>query len=181
MKYEVKDFEERYFAGLEFEGGVTLGKKDDIPKLWDKFLNDVLEDIPSRKKGFPVIGLECYPPDFMESKVYDYYSLVETEGLITSDDLYVTKKLPKGKYISFEIGFDLFPDYAFRIGDVLHFLHIHFGLDQVFNFQQLFLHRRIQYRYQYFVQRLAYFDVYFFAKRQYQRANILCQLHTLFQ
>ena len=106
MKYEVKDFNERYFAGIEFEGGVTLGDKKNLPKLWDEFLNDVLEEIPSRKKGFPVIGLECYPPDFMESKVFDYYALVETESLIKSTDKYVTKKLPKGKYISFEVSFD---------------------------------------------------------------------------
>lgn len=106
MKYEIRDFEERYFAGIEFDGGVTLGENEKIPKLWDKFLNDVLEDIPSRKKGFPVIGLECYPPDFMETKVFDYYALVETEGLVKSNDDYVTKKLPKGKYISFEVSFD---------------------------------------------------------------------------
>ncbi len=95
------------------------------------FLNDVLEDIPSRKKGFPVIGLECYPPDFMESKVYDYYSLVETEGLITSDDLYVTKKLPKGKYISFEIGFDTLQDDIHKVYEYIkvHNVKVHKGFD----------------------------------------------------
>ncbi len=104
MKYEVKDFNERYFAGIEHEGGITLGDTRNLRKLWDKFLNDVLEEIPSRKKGFKVIGLECYPPDFMESKTFDYYALVETEGLIENNNNYITKKLPKGKYISFRSG-----------------------------------------------------------------------------
>ena len=131
MKYEVKDYNERYFAGIEFEGGVTLGQTDKIPKLWNKFLNDVLEEIPSRKKGFPVIGLECYPPDFMETKVFDYYALVETEGLIDNSDKYVTKKLPKGKYICFEVGFDTLKDDIQKVYKYIkeHNVKIHKGFD----------------------------------------------------
>ena len=131
MKYEVKDFEERYFAGIEFEGGVSLGENQNIPKLWDKFLNSVLEKIPSRKKGFPVIGLECYPPNFMETKVFDYYTLVETNGLVENNDLYVTKKLPKGKYISFEVGFDTLHEDIKKVYKYIeeHNVKVHKGFD----------------------------------------------------
>ncbi len=131
MKYEVKDFNERYFAGIEYEGGVTLGDTRNLPKLWDKFLNDVLEEIPSRKKGFPVIGLECYPPDFMESKTFDYYALVETEGLIENNNNYVTKKLPKGKYISFEVGFDTLEEDIRKVYKYIkeHNVKVHKGFD----------------------------------------------------
>lgn len=131
MKYEVKDYEERYFAGIEFDGGVALGKTNKIPKLWDTFLNDVIELIPLRKKGFPVIGLECYPPDFMERKVFDYYTLVETEKLIQQTDKYITKKLPKGKYISFEVGFDTLRDDIQSVYKYIkeHKVNIHKGFD----------------------------------------------------
>ena len=131
MKYEVKDFNERYFAGIEYEGGVTLGDTKKLPKLWDKFLNDILEEIPSRKKGFPVIGLECYPPDFMETKTFDYYALVETEGLIENNKNYVTKKLPKGKYISFEVGFDTLEDDIQKVYKYIkeHNVKVHKGFD----------------------------------------------------
>lgn len=131
MKYEVKDFNERYFAGIEFEGGITLGEKNKRTKLWNKFLNNVLDEIPSRKKGFPVIGLECYPPDFMETKVFDYYALVETEGLIEKTDKYITKKLPKGKYICFEVGFDTLKDDIQKVYQYIeeHHVKIHKGFD----------------------------------------------------
>ena len=131
MKYEVKDFNERYFAGIEYEGGVTLGDIRNLPKLWDKFLNDVLEEIPLRKKGFPMIGLECYPPDFMESKTFDYYALVETEGLIENNNNYVTKKLPKGKYISFEVGFDTLEEDIRKVYKYIkeHNVKVHKGFD----------------------------------------------------
>lgn len=131
MKYEVKDFNERYFAGIEFEGGVILGEVNDLQKLWDKFNNDVLKEIPSRKKGSNVIGLECYPPDFMETKVFDYFALVETDGLLESNEIYITKKLPKGKYISFEIGFDTIKQDIQKVYAYIkeHNVKVHFGFD----------------------------------------------------
>jgi len=131
MKYEVKDFNERYFAGIEVEGGITFGEKNKRRKLWDEFLNNILEDIPSRKDGFPVIGLECYPPDFMETKVFDYYALVETKGLITKNDKYITKKLPEGKYICFEVGFDTLKDDIQKVYSYIkeHHIKIHKGFD----------------------------------------------------
>jgi len=131
MKYKVKDLDERYFAGIEFEGGIALGEKNKRRKLWDKFLNDVLKEIPSRKDGFPVIGLECYPPDFKETKVFDYYALVETKGLIQKSEKYVTKKLPKGKYICFEVGFDTLKEDIKEVYKYIkeHNVKIHKGFD----------------------------------------------------
>ena len=131
MKYEVKDMNERYFAGIEYEGGIALSETHKLPKLWEKFLNDVLEEIPLRKKGFPVIGLECYPPDFMETKVFDYYTLVETDVLIEKSEKYVTKKLPKGKYICFEVGFDTLKDDVQKVYKYIkeHNVKIHKGFD----------------------------------------------------
>lgn len=131
MKYEVKDFDERYFAGIEFEGGLALGETSKTTKLWDNFLKNVLSEIPSKKKGFPLIGLECYPPDFMEIKTFDYYALVETDFLIEKSDKYVTKKLPKGKYISFEIEFDTLHEDIHRVYKYVdeHNVKIHKGFD----------------------------------------------------
>lgn len=131
MKYEVKDYKERYYAGIEIDGGVTLGEVENLPLLWNKFFNEVLKEIPSKKKGNPVIGLECYPPDFMETKTFDYYTLVETSELIESTDTYITKKLPKGKYISFEVGFDTLKDDIKNVYKYIkeHNVKIHKGFD----------------------------------------------------
>lgn len=105
MEYIVKDYETRYFAGIEYEGGVKLNEPHQIPMLWENLFHSHLQDISDVKEPTKYIGLECYPPDMMEINMYDYYAMVETNGLITEKEKIVTKKLPKGKYISFPIRF----------------------------------------------------------------------------
>lgn len=106
MEYKVKDFETRYFAGIELIGGYKIGSEDQkkIPGLFEELENLYLDDIPSKKSPESFIGLEIYRFDFMESKMVDYFAMVETNGLVEIDeDNLVTKKLPKGKYIMFPI------------------------------------------------------------------------------
>lgn len=120
MKYEIKEYSERYFAGIEYPNGAKLNQQEELQKIWIEFLELAKDKVKRKKRPYNYIGLECYPPDFMEIKVFDYYALVETDGLIESDDTIVTKKLPKGRYICFEISFD---DLQNEIKRVYHYLH----------------------------------------------------------
>jgi len=107
MKYTEKEYETRYFAGIEYEGGIDLNNRiDDIHNVWNSFFNNDLEKIKGKKEPQKFIGLECYPPDFHETRLFDYYALVQLDELYEVEEGLVTKKLPAGKYISFEIKFD---------------------------------------------------------------------------
>lgn len=104
MKHRIKEYPERYFIGIEFEGGVTPDKIANIPSLWESFMSDIqlLKEEPLKRK---FIGLECYPPDFMETNIMDYYAMVETTTLIEHDG-FVSKRLPVGRFIEFDVRFD---------------------------------------------------------------------------
>ena len=70
MKHKVTKYEERYYVGVEKENGIPLGSIPDLHNLWTTFLKEDIkllnkDNIYSNK----VIGLECYPPDLMETKV----------------------------------------------------------------------------------------------------------------
>jgi len=108
MKYFVKEFETRYFAGIEFPDGVNIpnGDADRISEIWDDFFQTDLDSIQDKKQPNHYIGLEIYPFDFKDTKTFYYYALVETKGLIEPEEGLVTKKLKKGKYICFPIEFD---------------------------------------------------------------------------
>jgi predicted transcriptional regulator YdeE len=107
MKHRIRHHDERYFIGIEFAGGVTPDQMDGIPRLWEDFMKDItlLADAPLVRK---YIGLECYPPDFIETKTMDYYALVQTKTLIHRDG-FVSKRLPAGDYIEFLVEFDDLP------------------------------------------------------------------------
>lgn len=62
----------------------------------------LLQDLPLKRK---FIGLECYPPDFKDEMSMDYYAMVETAVRVERDG-FVTKRLPEGSYMQFEISFD---------------------------------------------------------------------------
>ncbi len=133
MEYIIKDFETRYFAGLELDGGVNANSSDKlkIPALWDDFFKKYVQNIPDKTEPHKFIGLEIYPYDFMETKNFDYYAMIETNTLIEGRGEIVTKKLPKGKYISFPIKFD---DITNEVGKVYKFmetqdLKVHMGFD----------------------------------------------------
>lgn len=104
MKHKIEKHPERFFIGIEFEGGITADQLPEIPSLWESFMSDIqlLKQEPLKKK---FIGLECYPPDFMETNVMDYYAMVETESLVEHDG-FVSKRLPAGRYIEFDVRFD---------------------------------------------------------------------------
>lgn len=133
MEYKVKDYETRYFAGLELKGGINANSNDKlkIPALWDEFFEKYVPNIPDKNEPHKFIGLEIYPVDFMETKNFDYVAMVETKTLIEGKGEIVTKKLPKGKYISFPIKFD---DIIVECGKVYKYvegkkLNVHMGFD----------------------------------------------------
>jgi len=108
MKYFIKEYETRYFAGIEFPNGIQLKKNDQkkIPKLWEQYFEGVSQRIKNQVEPNHVIGLEFYPFDFKETTTYNYFALAETKDLIEAFTGVVTKKLRKGKYICFPIKFD---------------------------------------------------------------------------
>jgi len=130
MKYKTMEFENRYFIGIEYPGGVQPGSDPKFGQLWDDFLGEdikLLSDVTHKNK---FIGLECYPPDFKETKTFDYYALLETNELVKKDG-FSSKKLPKGTYILFEITFD---DIRDQIQNVYKYIrenniNIHYGFD----------------------------------------------------
>lgn len=130
MKYIVRDYEERFFIGLEHTPSIKAGVPHKIPALWTKFMQKEYKNLKKAELVNNFIGLECYPPDFMESHEFDYYVLVESKFLINKDG-FVSKKLPKGKYISFEITFTSIYDDIQRVYKYIkeHKVHVHYGFD----------------------------------------------------
>ncbi len=107
MKYVIKEYDTRYFAGVELPDGVQ--SMDDIPKisgLWGDLFQNHITKIQNQKQPNHFIGLETYPFDFKETGTFYYFALAETNGLIEPTEGIVTKKLKPGKYICFTIEFD---------------------------------------------------------------------------
>jgi predicted transcriptional regulator YdeE len=130
MNYKISEYKTRFFIGVEYEGGVKSGSNPKLGELWNIFLSEDLKlliDVPNYEK---FIGLECYPPDFKDLKTFDYYALLETKELVKKDG-FVSKKLPKGKYIEFEINFDNLHDEMQKVYQYVkeNNLTIHYGFD----------------------------------------------------
>ena len=108
MKYKVEDYNERYYAGVKLPMGIAVEDTDneEVPQLWGKLISEVLDKIPNVSKPNKFIGLECFDQDFKKTKRFDYFAMVQTETFLESNEYFVTKKLPKGRYISFDILFD---------------------------------------------------------------------------
>ncbi len=133
MKYFIKEFNTRYYAGIEFPDGIKAGTDDvkKIPQFWDRFSKQEDNMIQNQVTPKHYIGLEIFPFDFMETKTYYYYALVETQSLIEEVKGITTKKLKKGKYICFPIEFD---DISNEIQRVYRFIenekiNVHMGFD----------------------------------------------------
>lgn len=133
MKYFIKEFDTRYFAGIEFPDGINTDSDDvnKVPDLWDTFFENVSENIVNKVEPFHCIGLEIYPFDFNETKTYYYYVLVETNELIEESDFITTKKLKKGKYICFPIEFDQISEEIQRVYQYIkrEKIKVHMGFD----------------------------------------------------
>ena len=108
MKYFIKHYDTRYFAGIECPNGVNMKDNDPkkIPDLWSEFFGSYLDRVNEKIEPDHYIGLETYPFDFMETGVFDYNAMVETKELIEPLSGMITKKLKAGKYICFPIPFD---------------------------------------------------------------------------
>lgn len=118
MKYIIKDYPERYYMGVEHPGGLIVGKSHSITKTWDEFFENDYQFLDDIKNGGKFIGLECYPPDFKETKQVDYFVLCEVNN-VSKKEGFISKKLPKGKYICFPIKFD---DITSEIGNVYKYV-----------------------------------------------------------
>ncbi|MDD3129572.1 MAG: GyrI-like domain-containing protein [Candidatus Izemoplasmatales bacterium] len=134
MDYTINDYETRYYAGIELIGGLKAESKDydKLPDLWNDFRQVYLEDIPHKVVPNKFIGLEMYRFDFMESKTMDYFALVEITHLFDCDqEDVVTKKLPKGRYISFTINHDDLLDEVENVYEYIkqENINIHLGFD----------------------------------------------------
>jgi predicted transcriptional regulator YdeE len=108
MKYFIKEYETRYFAGIEFPNGIRPNTEDikKIPELWDSFFNEYNAMVDNKVEPYHNIGLEIYPFNFAEEGVFDYCVLAETNELIDPKEGIITKKLKAGRYICFPIAFD---------------------------------------------------------------------------
>ena len=133
MKYFIKEFDTRYFAGIEFPDGINTDSDDakKIPDLWETFFENINDNITNKVNPNHFIGLEIYPFDFRETKTFYYYVLAETKELIEESDIVTTKKLKKGRYICFPIEFDQITE---KIQKVYQFIKrekikVHMGFD----------------------------------------------------
>lgn len=130
MKYIKQEYENRYYIGLEHIPSIEIGKPHQIKELWDTFLKKGLKELSQEQLKHEFIGLECYAPDFMETKTFDYFALVETKGLIKEQG-FVSKKLPKGTYIKFEVEFDHLLEQIKQVYQYINDnnINVHFGFD----------------------------------------------------
>lgn len=130
MKFVKREFPERYFIGVEYEGGLQHGVPHKIPALWDVFLREDIKLLHNDDIIQQFIGLECYPPDFMETHSIDYYAMVQTKTKVEQAG-FVTKKLPAGTYVSFEIQMDNLMNDIQRVYEYVkqHQYKIHYGFD----------------------------------------------------
>lgn len=130
MKFIKKEYEERYFIGVELEGGIDFESQPQINELWHEFMNNDLKLLGNVDMMNQFIGLECYPPDMMETKKFDYYAMVQVEKLIKHPG-FVTKKLPKGTYINFQVEFDRLHDEIQQVYAYIkeQKINVHMGFD----------------------------------------------------
>lgn len=106
MKHQIVEIEDRYFAGIEHHLEIDFGIEVDISSSWKKMFNETYNQIKMKTSPHQMIGLACYSIDFDETNKMSYYVLAETIDLIEQDNGIVTKKIPKGRYICFDISND---------------------------------------------------------------------------
>ena len=70
MKYKVIDYEDRFYIGVEYPGGVGPNTTPNLGQMWSDFLRDDLSLLQDISVTEQFIGLECYPPDFRETKTF---------------------------------------------------------------------------------------------------------------
>lgn len=133
MKYFIKEYETRYFAGIEFPNGINPNSDDiiKISSLWNEFFDKYNDLVQNKVEPNHFIGLEIYPFDFRETGIFDYCVLAETNQKIETSENITTKKLKEGRYICFPIQFDNIRD---EIQSVYNYIKekqikVHMGFD----------------------------------------------------
>lgn len=102
MKYVIKELDERYFAGIEYPRELKVGEYVDPHMYLEKFIQNEMNQILMKESPNHIIGLSCYLFE-IEEDLLSYYILTETIDLIDQDPHITKKKLPKGKYVCFEL------------------------------------------------------------------------------
>ncbi|MCF7926726.1 MAG: effector binding domain-containing protein [Candidatus Izimaplasma sp.] len=130
MNYKKKQYDVRYFIGIEYEGGIEVNEEEDTNRLWQDFKNEDIVLLDNLKEPKHFIGLQCYPPDFDEVKTYDYYAMVETNGLDKQAG-FTTKKLPAGTYIQFKMKKENINEETKKVYQFIEDrgINIHYGFD----------------------------------------------------
>ena len=102
MKYTIHEHGDRIFYGLSETCDLKTVININFAPLWDKTAK-MFDMSYFTDKYFP-IGLESYPEDFMEERIFTYSALMpvhKTEGL----DPKLIKVVKGGKFIRFETTF----------------------------------------------------------------------------
>lgn len=102
MKYRIESYDTRYFIGVEKQGGILLGKEENIETLWKEFISEDSTLLNHLVEPVHYIGLDCYPPDFKEEKRFDYFVMAEVTNKEKQAG-FTLKKLPAGRYMIFQI------------------------------------------------------------------------------
>jgi len=131
MKYKIIELDERYFAGIEHHKEIVFGKDELISVSWNKMFHEVYNNIKLKMDPHQMIGLNCNAIDFEDTQMVTYYVLTEIIDVVDQLDGIITKKLPKGKYVCFEVHYGMLGterkqvyDYCKKEG-----LQIHEGFD----------------------------------------------------
>ena len=130
VEFLKREYSERFYIGIEKQGGIKPNTDPLIGQLWESFMNDDFSLLNKDELEMNFIGLECYPPDFSESHEFDYYALVESKELLKKPG-FVSKKLPKGTYVSFKIEYDDIMNQIMKVYDYVkqQQMKVHLGFD----------------------------------------------------
>lgn len=109
MKYEIFERELINYVGLKTEVNLAKIEESNIGEVWGQLFSNT--DSLSIDPKTECIGLEKYPKDFMETKIFSYYALAPVTEIKEVGGNFHHITLPKGKYIKFPVIFkDLGPD-----------------------------------------------------------------------
>lgn len=131
MEYKIIDQEERFFAGIEHHKELVFGVNEDIGISWKKMFHEAYDVILMKTEPHQMIGLNCNSIDYDETHTVTYYALAETIDLIPQKESIVTKKIPAGKYICFEVNYSTLGEERRKVYDYCkkENINVHEGFD----------------------------------------------------
>jgi len=107
MKYKFIEQDERYFAGIEHSEELLFGENNvKVGETWKRIFHEFYDVIKMKTEPHQMIGLNCSSIDFEDTGKVNYFAMVETIALIEQDASLKRKKLPKGKYVCFDVSLE---------------------------------------------------------------------------